>query len=153
MDDAIKIFILDFTSILYEALPFIVLGALIAGILEEMLPQKLVAQILPRSRLAAILIGGVLGLIFPMCECGIVPVMRRLLRKGFPLSCCVAYLLAGPIINFVVMGSTFVAFSIPARHRRTDHQDDGQPTDHCPVDDRHADGHGLCSGGGHCVDC
>ncbi|HWG46975.1 MAG TPA: permease [Gemmataceae bacterium] len=104
-------FILRFTAILYEALPFIILGAVIAGILEEMLPQKLITRFLPRSRTLAILIGALLGIIFPMCECGIIPVMRRLLRKGLPLSCCVAYLLAGPIINFVVMGSTFVAFS------------------------------------------
>src|SRR5947209_3153058 len=46
-----------------------------------------------------------------MCECGIIPVMRRLLRKGVPLSSCVCYMLAGPIINVVVMISTFVAFS------------------------------------------
>src|SRR5262245_64528695 len=45
-----------------------------------------------------------------MCECGIVPVMRRLLRKGVPLSCCVAYMMAGPIINFVVIASTAIAF-------------------------------------------
>lgn len=114
MEERIQNFILDFASILYEALPFIVLGALLAGVLEEMLPQRLVARFLPKSRLTAILIGGVLGLIFPMCECGIVPVMRRLLRKGFPLSCCVAYLLAGPIINFVVIGSTMFAFSLEA---------------------------------------
>jgi uncharacterized membrane protein YraQ (UPF0718 family) len=104
-------FILTFTSILYEALPFIVLGAVVAGVLEEMLPQRLITRILPRSRTLSILLGGLLGLIFPMCECGIIPVMRRLIRKGFPLSCCVAYLLAGPIINVVVMLSTFVAFS------------------------------------------
>jgi uncharacterized membrane protein YraQ (UPF0718 family) len=107
----IQDFVLIFTSILYEAMPFIVLGAVIAGVLEEMLPQRLVARVLPRSRLAAILLGGLLGLVFPMCECGIIPVMRRLLRKGFPLSCCVAYLLAGPVINVVVLTSTYVAFS------------------------------------------
>jgi uncharacterized membrane protein YraQ (UPF0718 family) len=104
-------FILRFASILYEALPFIILGAVIAGILEEMLPQRLITRFLPRSRTLAIVIGALLGLVFPMCECGIIPVMRRLIRKGFPLSCCVAYLLAGPIINVVVMLSTFVAFS------------------------------------------
>jgi uncharacterized membrane protein YraQ (UPF0718 family) len=104
-------FILLFTSILYEALPFIILGAVIAGILEELLPQRLVARVLPRSRTLAILLGGLLGIIFPMCECGIIPVMRRLLRKGLPLSCCVAYILAGPVINIVVLLSTFVAFS------------------------------------------
>ena len=100
-----------FTSILYEAMPFIVLGALIAGVLEELLPQRLITRVLPRSRLIAIMLGGVLGLVFPMCECGIIPVMRRLLRKGVPLSCCVCYMLAGPIINVVVMVSTYVAFS------------------------------------------
>jgi uncharacterized membrane protein YraQ (UPF0718 family) len=107
----VKEYILTFTSILYEALPFIVLGAVIAGILEEFVPQRLVTRILPRSRLLSIGLGGLLGLPFPMCECGIIPIMRRLIRKGVPLSCCVAYLLAGPIINVVVMLSTLAAFS------------------------------------------
>src|SRR5438128_892351 len=92
-------------------MPFIILGAVLAGILEEFLPQKLITRILPRSRTLGIALGGLLGLIFPMCECGIIPVMRRLLRKGVPLSCCVAYLLAGPIINLVVMSSTYAAFA------------------------------------------
>ena len=80
--DKIKDFILIFTSIFYEALPFIVIGSLLAGLLEELLPQKLIARLLPRNRFFAILIGGLLGLIFPMCECGIIPVMRRLLRNN-----------------------------------------------------------------------
>lgn len=107
----VKEYILTFTSILYEAMPFIVLGAVIAGILEEFVPQRLIARLLPRSRTLGIGLGGLLGLVFPMCECGIIPIMRRLIRKGLPLSCCVAYLLAGPIINVVVMLSTYVAFS------------------------------------------
>jgi uncharacterized membrane protein YraQ (UPF0718 family) len=109
--DKLKNFITIFSSIVYEAMPFIILGAVIAGVLEVMVPQRLVAKLIPRSRLLAILIGGLLGLLFPMCECGIIPVMRRLLRKGVPLSTCTAYLLAGPIINVVVMLSTAVAFS------------------------------------------
>lgn len=91
-------------------MPFIVLGALIAGILEEFLPQQALTRILPKSVLPAVMIGALLGLIFPMCECGIVVVMRRLLRKGLPLSCCIAYMLGGPIINVVVIFSTWVAF-------------------------------------------
>ncbi len=107
----LPIFVNSFVSILYEAMPFIVLGAVIAGILEELVPQWLIAKLIPRNRFLAIAIGGFLGLLFPMCECGIIPVMRRLLRKGVPLSCCVCYMLGGPIINVVVMLSTFVAFS------------------------------------------
>ena len=103
-------FIITFSSVLWEAMPFIVLGAVIAGILEEYLPQQAITRFLPKRVLPSVMIGAVLGLIFPMCECGILVVMRRLLRKGLPLSCCVAYMLAGPIINVVVIFSTAVAF-------------------------------------------
>ena len=108
--DLIQNFVLNFLSIVWEALPFIILGAILAGILEELLPQQALAKLLPKHFLPAVMIGGALGLIFPMCECGIVVVMRRLLRKGLPLSCCVAYMLAGPIVNLIVLGSTWVAF-------------------------------------------
>jgi len=107
---AVQDFVINFTSILWEAFPFVILGALIAGILEEMVPQQTLTKLIPKSRTLAIGIGGLLGLVFPMCECGIVPVMRRLLRKGMPLGTCVAYMLAGPIINLVVITSTAVAF-------------------------------------------
>jgi hypothetical protein len=103
-------FLVRFSSVLWEALPFIVLGALVAGILEEFLPQEFITKVLPKPVVPAVMIGAVLGLLFPMCECGIIVVMRRLLRKGLPLSCCIAYMLAGPIINGVVIFSTWVAF-------------------------------------------
>jgi uncharacterized membrane protein YraQ (UPF0718 family) len=108
--DQIRDFLLTFSSILWEAMPFIVLGALIAGILEEFLPQHWITKFMPKNPLASAAVGGVLGLIFPMCECGIVVVMRRLLKKGLPLSCCIAYMLAGPILNVVVLLSTYYAF-------------------------------------------
>ncbi len=105
--------ILVFTSIVYEALPFIVLGVVIAGLLEEFVPQQFLSRIIPGNRVLAIGLGGLLGAVFPMCECGIIVVMRRLLRKGLPLSVCVCYMLAGPVINVVVLLSTYVAFNPP----------------------------------------
>src|SRR5947209_144614 len=111
----VVVFFGRFLSILYEAMPFIVLGAVIAGFLEELVPQQLVSRFVPRNHAVAIGFSALLGLMFPMCECGIVPVMRRLLRKGLPLSCCVAYMLAGPIINVVVILSTMVAFWVEPR--------------------------------------
>jgi hypothetical protein len=106
----IQDFVVTFTSILWEAMPFIVLGAVVAGVLEELLPQELMGKITPKAAVPAAMLGGLLGLIFPMCECGIVVVMRRLLRKGLPLACCISYMLAGPILNVVVILSTYVAF-------------------------------------------
>lgn len=111
MEKSVQDFILLFTSILYEALPFIVLGSVIAGFVEEFVPQRFITDRLPSRPLPAIALCGVLGLLVPMCECGIIPVMRRLMRKGLPVSCCATYVLAGPIINPVVLFSTFVAFA------------------------------------------
>lgn len=111
MELQVSAFVLKFVSIIWEAFPFVVLGAIVAGILEEVVPQQAISKLIPKNRLLAVVAGALLGLIFPMCECGIVPVMRRLLRKGLPLGTCVAYMLAGPIINLVVISSTFVAFA------------------------------------------
>jgi len=109
--DNVQTFIVDFMGVFYEAMPFLALGALISGILEEMVPQEVMARFIPRNPMLAIMLGALLGLIFPMCDCGIVPIMRRLLRKNVPLSVCTAYMLAGPIVNVVVIISTVIAFS------------------------------------------
>ncbi len=47
---------------------------------------------------------------FPVCECGNVPVARRLLVQGAPTAVSVGFLLAAPTINPVVFWATWVAF-------------------------------------------
>lgn len=110
MEQDVFQFVKTFVSIIWEAFPFVVLGAIIAGVLEEVVPQQAISKLVPKNTILAVAMGAVMGLVFPMCECGIVPVMRRLLRKGLPLGTCVAYMLAGPIINLIVISSTAVAF-------------------------------------------
>jgi uncharacterized membrane protein YraQ (UPF0718 family) len=109
--DPISRFLVIFQSIVFEAVPFIVFGALISGTLEELLPQQWFARLIPRRRWLAVFGCTFLGLLFPMCECGIVVVMRRLLSKGLPLACATAYMLAAPIVNPIVIASTYAAFS------------------------------------------
>jgi hypothetical protein len=99
-----------FLSILLEGIPFLLGGAILSGFLEEFLPQSLMTRLLPRNPRTAVLVSGLLGVIFPVCECGIVPVVRRLMRKGLPVSCGVTYMLAAPIVNPLVVLSTLAAF-------------------------------------------
>ncbi len=99
-----------FLSILLEGLPFLLGGAILSGLLEEFLPQSLMTRLLPKNPRTAIIVSGLLGVIFPVCECGIVPVVRRLLKKGLPVSCGVTYMLAAPIVNPLVILSTLAAF-------------------------------------------
>jgi uncharacterized protein len=56
------------------------------------------------------LFGTFMGFAFPVCECGVVPVVRRLYNKGLPTSVGIAFLLAAPVMNPVVIVSTYVAF-------------------------------------------
>lgn len=99
-----------FISILIEALPFVLIGVLIAGVIQMFVTEEMVARIMPKNKLAAILFGAFLGAVFPACECGIVPITRRLIAKGVPVFAAIPFMLTGPIINPVVLFSTFVAF-------------------------------------------
>jgi len=99
-----------FLSILLEGMPFLLGGAILSGLLEEFLPQSLMTRLLPKNPRMALLASGLLGLIIPVCDCGIVPVVRRLMSKGLPVSCGITYMLSAPIMNPLVLLSTLAAF-------------------------------------------
>ena len=103
-------FAFSFLSVLFESVPFLLLGALLSGLIEVFVPARWMTGLLPKRPLLAIVISGLLGFVFPMCECGVVPVIRRLMKKGLPVSCAVAYLLASPVVNPIVAVSTYAAF-------------------------------------------
>jgi uncharacterized protein len=99
-----------FLSILFEGAPYILLGTIFSGFIGVFLKNEHLDRALPRNSILATFLAGGLGLVFPVCECAIVPVIRRLVQKGLPLSCAVAYMLAAPIVNPIVMISTMTAF-------------------------------------------
>ena len=103
-------FAYSFLSVVLEGVPFILMGVVLSGIIDVFLPPRVLARILPGNAAAGILMGGALGAVLPMCECGIVVVIRRLLQKGLPLSNAMAYMLAAPVVNPIVAFSTFAAF-------------------------------------------
>jgi uncharacterized protein len=99
-----------FLSLLVEATPFLLLGVLLSSLLLMLIDeQKLIARI-PRNPILGAFIGSCVGFIFPVCECGNVPVARRLLMQGVPTSVAIGFLLAAPTINPVVVWSTWIAF-------------------------------------------
>lgn len=101
---------ITFVSIFLEALPFMLLGAFIGGFIEVFVSKTIITHIVPARPLPAILLAAGLGLVFPVCECAIVPVVRRLFGKGLPLGAGIAFLLGGPIVNPLVALSTAVAY-------------------------------------------
>ena len=99
-----------FLSVSLEGVPFILLGTILSGLIDEFLPSKVMVRYLPRNPFLGICVSAGMGMVFPMCECGIVPVIRRLMAKGLPVSNAVAYMLAAPIVNPIVALSTYAAF-------------------------------------------
>ncbi|QJE96736.1 permease [Luteolibacter luteus] len=111
--DARQDFAFAFLSILFEGAPFILLGTLISGFIDIYLPAGTMDRLLPKRRFPAILVAGLLGAILPVCECAVVPVIRRLVKKGLPVSCALTYMLAAPIVNPITALSTWKAFKGP----------------------------------------
>lgn len=103
-------FSITFVAIFLEALPFMLLGAAIGGLIEVFVSKAAILRIVPSGRLSAIVLAAGLGMVFPVCECAIVPVVRRLFAKGLPLGAGITFLLGGPIVNPLVFFSTAVAY-------------------------------------------
>lgn len=99
-----------FLSILLEAIPFVLMGVFFSALLQTFVTPEQVRRWTPKSPLLAIPFAALLGLIFPVCECGIVPVVRKLIQKGMPIPVGIVFLLAGPVVNPIVLASTYVAF-------------------------------------------
>ena len=99
-----------FLSLLVEAIPFLLLGVILSSALLLFVDERKLISLIPRHPLAGALIGSCIGFLFPVCECGNVPVARRLLLQGMPTSVAIGFLLAAPTINPVVIWSTWVAF-------------------------------------------
>ncbi len=99
-----------FLSLLVEAMPFLLLGVIVSSSLLLLVDERKLITKIPSNPFLGALVGSCVGFLFPVCECGNVPVARRLLLKGVSPSVAIAFLLAAPTINPVVVWSTWVAF-------------------------------------------
>jgi uncharacterized membrane protein YraQ (UPF0718 family) len=103
-------FAMTATAIFLEAAPFLLLGSFLAALIECFVPPERMQRLFPRRAVPGVLAGLFAGLFLPVCECGIVPIVRRMLQKGVPPASAMTYMLAAPIVNPVVMASTYAAF-------------------------------------------
>lgn len=104
--DAVTIFL----GVLIEAVPFLLLGVLVSQLLGRVMRGDRGLAWLPRGRLASLTSLAGLGALFPVCECGNVPVARRLVTRGVPAAAAMVFLLSAPALNPVVALSTWAAF-------------------------------------------
>ncbi len=99
-----------YQGLVIEAMPFLLIGVTIASIARWLNPGGAWLQRLPSHPLGGPLTGAALGFALPACECGNVPVARRLLAGGAPLATALGFLFAAPVLNPIVLASTWAAF-------------------------------------------
>ena len=103
-------FAVIFVSIVLQSLPFLLIGVFASGFVQQYLSEQTVARWLPRKRLPVVLLSSVFGFVAPVCDCGVIPLARRLNAKGVPAYAAITFILAAPVVNPVVLLSTAFAF-------------------------------------------
>lgn len=108
--DVVKNIAIIFLSIFFESMPFLLLGSFISSIIETYVSNETIAKIIPKNKILGSLVGIFLGFFLPACDCAVIPVSKRLLKKKVPINVAISFMLSSPIINPVVILSTYYAF-------------------------------------------
>ena len=99
-----------FLGIIVEATPFLLLGVVVSAVVHVFVTEDALLRFVPKNPILSIVPAIGVGMLMPVCECGNVAVARRFLAKGVPVSACVTFLLAAPILNPVALFATATAF-------------------------------------------
>jgi len=109
LSTAARDFVTLSVSVMVESLPFVFLGIAISVLVQIWLPDR-VWNLLPRTPVLRRLVLSLLGVLFPVCECGNVPLARGLMLRGLGVAESVTFLMAAPILNPVTIITTYQAF-------------------------------------------
>jgi uncharacterized membrane protein YraQ (UPF0718 family) len=99
-----------FTAIMVTAFPLMVLGVLVYAIIEHYVSQERIVRLIPRQPWLAIPVAALLGIVLPVCDCGVVPTARALIRRELGLAPALAFIIGAPVINPIVLVTTAVGF-------------------------------------------
>ncbi|MEN8905124.1 MAG: permease [Clostridiales bacterium] len=108
--DKLKLFNTIFLSILIQALPFIFIGIIISSLIQIFISKDTLIKFFPQKKFLGFIVAMFSGILFPVCDCAIVPVTSRLIKKGIPVPTAIVFMLSAPLVNVIVIASTFYAF-------------------------------------------
>ncbi len=98
------------SSVIIEALPFVLLGIALSVVVQVWLPENLLFRLLPKRTVPRRIVLSFLGIFLPVCECGNIPLARGLMLRGLTVSESLTFLLAAPILNPITIITTQQAF-------------------------------------------
>lgn len=100
-----------FMGVFLQAVPFLILGVLLSSAIQIYVSEKWIARIFPQKTIPAMISGIIAGFFLPVCDCASIPVFKSLIKKGIPLPAAICFMTASPVINPVVILSTYYAYN------------------------------------------
>jgi uncharacterized membrane protein YraQ (UPF0718 family) len=100
-----------FLGVILQAIPFLLIGVLLSSAIQVFLSNEFIERHFPKSPVLGMMAAIVGGFFLPVCDCASIPVFRSLVRKGVPLPAAVTFMVAAPVVNPVVILSTYYAFN------------------------------------------
>lgn len=107
----------NFIAVCLDALPFLMLGFFMAGLLKSFVADRWVMRILgnPSSWVLSPIKGAVFGAPIPLCSCSVVPVAMELKKQGANKGALTAFLVSAPetgvdslSLSYVLLGPIMV---------------------------------------------
>ncbi len=86
----------NFILLFEESAPWLLLGLLIAGVMQWLVPMALLQRHVGENSLAAIIKAAFIGAPLPLCSCGVIPAAVGLRRAGASKPATVSFLIATP---------------------------------------------------------
>ncbi len=99
-----------FISILIEGIPFILIGSFVSALIQIYVSKEFIIKVFPHNIFLSCIIAAFAGIVFPICDCGTIPVVKGFIRKKVPTAACITFLLSAPIVNPIAIISTMYAF-------------------------------------------
>lgn len=103
------LFLQNFTALFIESAPYLLLGMLIAGMINQLVPKKWINNTLGKKN--AVFTAAIIGAPLPLCSCSVIPVAMGIRRSGASKASTASFLVATPetgadsiAISYALMG-------------------------------------------------
>ncbi len=105
-------FMMVFLGLMVESIPFVIIGVFISSVIAIYVKSSKILQYKSKNNIISHIQAMFIGLFLPVCECGNIPLAKRLSLMGFRPSEVITFMLAAPIVNPLVFFTTLEAFNL-----------------------------------------
>ncbi len=91
--------VLRVSQTVLQAAPTILVGLLVAGILQRLLGQEATRRLFGGRGWRSMLQAWGIGMLLPVCSLGVIPIVREMRRAGLPGGTIFAFALSAPLFN------------------------------------------------------